>query len=59
VARRPHHTFVKELAPRHWEAVQRIVDPAGEVDWAIVCDVDLTGEFEAERPLISLLRIGM
>jgi hypothetical protein len=49
---------VKELGPRHWEAVQRIVDPTGEVDWAIVCDVDLTGEFDRERPLIALLRIG-
>ena len=57
-ARRPSHTFVKELAPRHWEAVQRIVDPTGEVDWAIVCDVDLTGEFDREKPLIALLRIG-
>ena len=34
---------MKELAPRRWEAVQRIVDEAGEVDWAIVCEVDLTG----------------
>jgi superfamily II RNA helicase len=57
-ARRPHHTFVKELAPRRWEAVQRIVDEAGEVDWAIVCEIDLTGAYDAERPLLSLVRIG-
>jgi superfamily II RNA helicase len=57
-ARRPHHTFVKELAPRRWEATQRIVDDAGEVDWAIFCEVDLTGEFDRERPLVTLLRIG-
>jgi len=38
--------------------VQRIVDPTGEVDWAIVCDVDLAGEFDREKPLIALLRIG-
>jgi superfamily II RNA helicase len=58
-ARRPHHTFVKELAPRRWEAAQRIVDEAGEVDWAIVCEVDLTGEHDRERPLLTLLRVGV
>ncbi len=57
-ARRPHHTFVKELAPRRWEAVQRLVDEAGEVDWAIVCELDLSGPHDPERPLLSLVRIG-
>jgi hypothetical protein len=57
-ARRPHHTFVKELGPRRWEAVQRIVDEAGEVDWAIVCDLDLTGPHDPDRPLLTLVRIG-
>jgi superfamily II RNA helicase len=57
-ARRPHHTFVKELAPRRWEAVQRIVDEAGEVDWAIVCELGLSGPHDPERPLLSLVRIG-
>jgi len=57
-ARRPDHTFVKEIAPRRWEAVQRIVDEAGEVDWMIQCEVDLTGPHDPERPLLSLLRVG-
>jgi superfamily II RNA helicase len=57
-ARRPHHTFVKELAPRRWEAVQRIVDEAGEVDWMIQAEVDLTGAFDPELPIVSLVRIG-
>jgi superfamily II RNA helicase len=57
-ARRPNHTFVKELAPRRWEATQQIVDEAGEVDWAIFCEVDLTGDFDRERPLLTLLRVG-
>jgi hypothetical protein len=38
--------------------VQRIVDEAGEVDWAIVCEVDLSGAYDADRPLLSLVRIG-
>src|SRR5512138_3379026 len=57
-ARRAHHTFVKELAPRRWEAVQRIVDDRGEVDWAIFCELDLTGEHDPDRPLLTLVRIG-
>jgi superfamily II RNA helicase len=57
-ARRPHHTFVKELAPRRWEAVQRIVDEAGEVDWAIVCEVDLSGPHDPDLPVLTLLRVG-
>jgi superfamily II RNA helicase len=57
-ARRPHHTFVKELGPRRWEAVQRIVDEAGEVDWAIVCEVDLAGPHDPDRPVIALVRVG-
>src|SRR6266540_1063258 len=57
-ARRPHHTFVKETGAHRWEAVQRIVDEAGEVDWAIVCEVDLSGPHDPDRPVLSLLRIG-
>jgi superfamily II RNA helicase len=53
-ARRPHNTFVKELEPRRWEVVQRIVDEAGEVDWAIECEIDLTGAYDADRPLLRL-----
>jgi superfamily II RNA helicase len=57
-ARRPHNTFVKELAPRRWEATQRIVDEAGEVDWMIQCEIDLSGTFDADLPLLSLVRVG-
>jgi len=57
-SRKPHQTFIKELAPRRWEAVQRLVDEAGEVDWMIQCEVDLTGDFDPDRPVIGLLRVG-
>jgi superfamily II RNA helicase len=57
-SRRPDHTFVKELGSRRWEAVQRIVDEAGEVDWALHCEIDLTGPFDREAPIIRLLRVG-
>ncbi|HET6410535.1 MAG TPA: DUF3516 domain-containing protein [Anaeromyxobacter sp.] len=57
-ARRPHNTFLRELAPRRWEAVQRIVDEAGEVDWALHCEVDLTEAFDPDAPFLRLLRVG-
>jgi hypothetical protein len=58
-ARRPHNTFVKELAPRRWEAVQRIVDEAGEVDWAVTCEIDLTEPpRDPDQPLLALVRVG-
>jgi superfamily II RNA helicase len=57
-ARRPHHTFVKQVAPRRWEVRQRIVDPTGEADWMLEGAVDLsTGP--AEGPLVELFRIGI
>ena len=31
---------------------QRIVDEAGEVDWTIECEVDLSGAFDPDRPLL-------
>ena len=49
---------MKELGPRRWEAVQRIVDEAGEVDWAIVCEIDLSGPHDVDRPILTLVRIG-
>jgi superfamily II RNA helicase len=57
-ARRPHNTFVKELGPRRWQAVQRVVDEAGEVDWMIECELDMTGDPSPDGPLLELVRIG-
>jgi hypothetical protein len=57
-ARRPHHTFLKDIGPRRWEAVQRIVDEAGEVDWMIQCEVDLSGPHDPDRSVIALVRVG-
>jgi hypothetical protein len=57
-ARRPHNTFLEELGPRRWKAVQRIVDEAGEVDWMLECVVDLTGPRDPDAPLLELVRIA-
>jgi superfamily II RNA helicase len=58
LARRPHNTFLKDLGERRWEAIQRIVDEKGESDWAIFCEIDLSGAPDPELPMLSLLRIG-
>jgi hypothetical protein len=34
------------------------VDEKGEVDWAIVCEVDLTGPHDPDRPVLRLVRVG-
>ncbi len=57
-ARRPHHTFLDQAGPRRWKAVQRIVDEAGEVDWMLECQVDLSAERDPDLPLVELVRIG-
>ncbi len=57
-ARRPHNTILREAGPRRWEAVQRMVDEAGEVDWALHCEIDLSGEHDRDAPLIRLVRVG-
>ena len=57
-ARRPHNTFVKELGPRRWEAIQKVVDEAGEADWMLQCEIDLTGDRDPDLPLLTLLRVG-
>lgn len=57
-ARRPHHTFVTEAGPRAWDVVQRIVDEAGEVDWAIHGRIDLAEPRDPDLPLVELVRIG-
>jgi hypothetical protein len=38
--------------------VQRLVDEAGEVDWALHCEIDCSGEYDADAPLIQLVRVG-
>jgi hypothetical protein len=57
-ARRPQHTFVKDLGERRWEVVQRVVDEAGEVDWMLQCEIDLSAPRDPDLPLLTLVRIG-
>jgi len=57
-ARRPENTFLTEIGPRRWQAVQRIVDEDGEVDWMLECIVDLSAPRDPDLPLVELVRVG-
>ncbi len=57
-ARLPHNTLLEKLEPGRYRARQRIVDPEGEVDWAVECAIDLSPPPGDEEPLLSLVRIG-
>jgi len=58
VARLPHNTFIERTGPRTYTARQRIVDPEGEVDFVIECQIDLGLARPEDAPLIELVRIG-
>ncbi len=58
-ARTPEMTHLAEDgSPRRWTAQQKLVDPQGEVDWMIDCEIDLSKERPPDAPLLALRRIG-
>jgi superfamily II RNA helicase len=57
-ARLPHNTLLEKVGPKAYRARQRVMDPEGEVDWAVECDIDLAPPPGEEEPLIELVRIG-
>jgi hypothetical protein len=58
VARLPHNTLLEKTGARSYTAQQRLVDPAGEVDWVIACTIDLAVERPDDAPLLELVRVG-
>jgi len=59
LARNQRNTVIKEAGDRIWDVEQRIIDPKGDEDWAIVGRVDLTVPPAAEEaPLVELVRVG-
>jgi superfamily II RNA helicase len=58
LARRAHNTLLRELGPRRWEAIQRIVDEEGEADWMLQCEIDLSAPRDPDLPLVDLVRVG-
>jgi len=69
-ARQSHLTLVEQVEPRRWEVHQRLVAPPdpnafeedeerGATEWALFCEVDLRSEFDPEKPILELRRIGV
>jgi hypothetical protein len=58
-ARRPDQSFVRPVAPRRWEARQRILDPEGHADWMLDCVALLPEGPLPDTPLLELRRVGV
>lgn len=62
-ARRPTNTSLEAIGDLTWQATQRLIDPEGDEDWAVVALVDLTPEARTgipdDTPLVQLLRVGI
>jgi superfamily II RNA helicase len=59
LARNQRNTVIKQAGEKIWDVEQRIVDPQGDEDWAIVGRVDLNLPRPSEEaPLVELVRVG-
>jgi hypothetical protein len=59
LARNQRNTVIKPAGDKVWDVEQRIVDPQGDEDWAIVGRVDLNQPATSEEaPLVELVRVG-
>ena len=50
--------FLVEEQPGHWRVTQRLDDPSGHRDWALVAHVDLAASDEAGEPAVTVLEVG-
>ncbi len=58
-ARRPELTVLKEQEPRLFSVRQVLVDPQGDNDWMLDCEVDLRAPRpDPDAPLVQLVRVG-
>ena len=57
-ARQARLTQLRPVEPRVFDVAQVLVDPQGDLLWAIHGRVDLRGELDPEGPLVEVLRIG-
>lgn len=57
-ARQARMTTIIPQGPRKWTVTHAVLDPEGEDDWALHCEIDLTEPLEDEEaPLIELVDI--
>jgi len=57
-ARQARLTQLRPVEPRVFDVAQVLVDPQGDLLWAIHGRVDLRGELDPEGPLVEVVRIG-
>ena len=57
-ARTAEWTRLERQGPRRWKVWQTLLDPAGDHDWCIECEIDLDVREAGEGPLLRLRRIG-
>ena len=50
--------FVVEEGARTWRVVQRLDDPQGHRDWALVAEVDLAASDEAGSAVLHVRSLG-
>jgi hypothetical protein len=56
---RLHHlTQLKSTGPRQWDVTQTLVDPKGDLTWAIFAGIDLRDETAPDGPILRVRRIG-
>ncbi|MFN7950555.1 MAG: DUF3516 domain-containing protein [bacterium] len=58
-ARLSEFTALARTGPQSWSIQQTLLDPADDNLWAIHGEIDLTGDVALDRPLITLVRIGV
>ena len=58
-ARQTINTVIRQDANRLWAIHQKIIDPEGEEDWGLECEIDLTEPYDEIGPLIKLKKIGI
>ncbi len=58
-ARLSEFTALARTGPQSWSIQQTLLDPANDNLWAIHGEVDLSGDVALDRPLITLVRIGV
>jgi len=58
-ARLHHLTQLASTGPRQWEVTQTLVDPKGDLTWAIFAAIDLRDPTAPDGPILRIRRIGI
>lgn len=51
-------TFIRSTGHRQWDVVHKLLAKDGEDTWMLDCEIDLSGDYDPEAPLMRLRRLG-